>query len=225
MARFGVPGDRTGGHVPPVGIPRWNRFHSNSTTRCLTGGPRRSLRRSPSTLATILSTPPRERYNARLRFAGGPLGGDFDYLRPEISYPGLPYVARRRSSSPSTPSSASSSRTTTRSFRSASATGCGGDRTLRGIPYYTVLPRTADGQYFRNSTGEFQQGGDRFWVINLEQQFVVGGPVKLVYFIDLGNTYFETQGWDFPALAPDDRYRAAGLPAHLPGAAPVHLRV
>jgi len=40
-------------------------------------------------------------------------------------------------------------------------------------------------------------GGDRYWLLNFEYQFRVGGPVKLVLFTDLGNTYHEAQGWDF----------------------------
>ena len=74
--------------------------------------------------------------------------------------------------------------------------GLGGDRSLRGIPYYTVVPRTEDGEYFLTAGGS-RLGGDRYWLLNLEYQIRIGGPVKLVFFGDTGNTYFETQGWDF----------------------------
>jgi outer membrane protein insertion porin family len=33
-------------------------------------------------------------------------------------------------------------------------------------------------------------------LFNLEFQYRIGGPVKLVLFTDLGNTYHEDQGWD-----------------------------
>jgi outer membrane protein assembly factor BamA len=72
----------------------------------------------------------------------------------------------------------------------------GGDRSLRGIPYYSVLPRRENGTYFLNEQGA-RMGGDRYWQLNLEYQFRVGGPVKLVLFVDMGNTYAPQQGWDF----------------------------
>ena len=72
----------------------------------------------------------------------------------------------------------------------------GGDRSLRGLPYYSVLPRTAEGFYFLTPGGS-RMGGDRYWQVNLEYQFLIGGPVRLVYFIDMGNTYVAEQGWDF----------------------------
>ncbi len=46
----------------------------------------------------------------------------------------------------------------------------GGDRSLRGIPYYSVLPRTAEGRTF-SPTGGSRIGGDRYWQVNLEYQF------------------------------------------------------
>jgi outer membrane protein assembly factor BamA len=72
----------------------------------------------------------------------------------------------------------------------------GGDRSLRGLPYYSVLPRTEEGLYFLTPGGS-RIGGDRYWQVNLEYQFLIGGPVRLVLFVDLGNTYVAEQGWDF----------------------------
>jgi outer membrane protein assembly factor BamA len=71
----------------------------------------------------------------------------------------------------------------------------GGDRSLRGLPYYSVLPRTEEGEYFYTPAGS-RKGGDRYWQLNVELQFRLGGPVKLVTFADLGNTYDDQQGWD-----------------------------
>ena len=48
----------------------------------------------------------------------------------------------------------------------------GGDRSLRGIPYYSVLPRTEEGFYFTTDGGS-RIGGDRYWQVNLEYQFLI----------------------------------------------------
>ena len=135
------------------------------------------------------------RYFGRIRFAGGPLGGDFDYIRPEVGYTqfipfgkrstwayhfeGGQFVTFKDSDIP-----------LFELYR------LGGDRSLRGLPYYSVLPRRENGTYFLDENGS-RMGGDRYWQLNLEYQFKVGGPVKLVLFVDMGNTYAPEQGWDF----------------------------
>lgn len=190
-----VPGGRDGDHGRPIGFPpvepvererAFERF--SGTTTSLTPGFNFDSRDDPF-------DPNRgRRLSLRSRFAGGPLGGDFDYIRPEVNmsafisrgkkvvyafnveggqfftYNGseIPFYERYR---------------------------IGGDRSLRGIPYYTVLPRTEEGEYFLTAGGS-RVGGDRYWVANLEFQYRVGGPVKLVLFADAGNTYHEDQGWD-----------------------------
>jgi len=198
VARFGIPGDPTIGHVPPVTIPPvepvpFEQHFEEFKGRTVSITPAFTIdnRNDP------FDTSKGKRFSARLRMAGGPLGGDFSYLKPEISLTKwIPYSRKQKVI-----------------FAFNGQTGMffpyddseipiyeryrlGGDRTLRGIPYYTVLPRTADGRYFLSDTG-VREGGDRYWQVNLEQQFVVGGPVKLVFFIDMGNTYHELQGWDF----------------------------
>ncbi len=135
-----------------------------------------------------------KRLSARLRLAGGPLGGTFDYVRPEVNFTLFKPLGKRVTFAVNTevgeffPYSGSEVPLYER-YR------LGGDRSLRGIPYYSVLPRTADGAYFYADNG-VQLGGDRYWLGNVELQFRVGPPVKVVLFTDLGNTYVEQQGWD-----------------------------
>ncbi len=137
-------------------------------------------------------------YFARLRYAGGALGGDFHYWRPEwgttlfhplskrtifaLNFEGgiikpmsggtIPFYDRYR---------------------------LGGERSLRGFQFYSILPRTKTGQYFVDANG-VQLGGDRYLQLNLEYQIKLGGPLKLIFFSDTGNTWFETQGWDLSLL-------------------------
>jgi outer membrane protein insertion porin family len=130
----------------------------------------------------------------RARFAGGPLGGDFDYVRPEVTFTLFRPLTKKwilafnAEAGQFFPYNDSVLPLYER-YR------LGGDRSLRGLPYYSVVPRTEDGEYFYTLAGS-RVGGDRYWQFNLELQFKLGGPVKLVTFADLGNTYHEDQGWD-----------------------------
>jgi outer membrane protein insertion porin family len=198
ISRFGTPGDFTGGHQRPVEVPpvepvEFEQFYEEFSGRTASITPSFTIdnRNDP------FDTSKGKRFNTRVRMAGGPLGGDFDYIKPEVSHTHwIPYNRKQ-----------------TFIFAFNAEVGkfypydeseipiyeryrLGGDRSLRGIPYYTVLPRDADLNWYADDNG-VRLGGDRYWLLNLEQQFAVGGPVKLVLFVDLGNTYHEDQGWDF----------------------------
>lgn len=134
-------------------------------------------------------------FSARIRFAGGPMGGDYDYIRPNITWTQFislssKFVFAYRSEAGIFFPYNESEIPLYERYR------LGGDRTLRGLPQYSVLPRTEDGSYFLTRNGS-RMGGDRYWLANFELQYRIGGPVKLVAFTDLGNTYHEDQGWDF----------------------------
>ncbi len=134
-------------------------------------------------------------YHLRMRLAGGILGGDYDYVRPEIGYTifhpwGKKATLAFHGEAGQFLTYNNSEIPIYERYR------LGGDRSLRGIPYYSVLPRTEEGFYFL-SPGGSRIGGDRYWQLNFEYQFRIGGPVKLVLFFDTGNTYVDEQGWDF----------------------------
>ncbi len=197
VANFGGPGEATSGHGRPVDfppvvpVPLENAFERfDGRTVALTPGYRYDTRDDPF-------DPNRGTgINARLRMAGGPLGGDFDYVRPEVTLTKFVPLSRKQKSI----------------FAFNAEIGqfypyddseiplyeryrLGGDKTLRGLPYYSVRPRTEDGEFFFTEAGSIM-GGDRYWLLNLEYQYRIGGPVKLVLFTDIGNTYHEDQGWD-----------------------------
>lgn len=133
--------------------------------------------------------------STRVKTAGGILGGEFNYVRPEaavayfyplrrryilaanleggraIPYGGgtLPYWERYR---------------------------IGGERSLRGFPVYRIFPRDkATGEFFLAENGA-PEGGDRYLQLNLEYQIRLGGPLKFILFTDLGNNWHERQGWE-----------------------------
>jgi len=193
---YGNPGDPTGGHVPPIGVPPTEYKPFEYAHETFTG--------TTSSITPVYAYDTRDdpfdtnrgrRFVARLRLTGGLLGGDFDYIRPEVQYTQWHPFSRVVIGAFNVQAGqffpyGDSDIPIYERYR------LGGDRSLRGIPYYTVVPRTPTGGYYLTPGGSIL-GGDRFWQVNLEAQFRVGGPVKLVYFIDLGNTYFDTQGWQF----------------------------
>jgi outer membrane protein insertion porin family len=191
----GVPGQPTEPgrpvEIPPVDGVVWERavYQFSGRTHSLTPGYNHDSVDDPF-------DPSRgKRYFGRMRLAGGLLGGDFDYVRPEVGVTQFVPWGRRS--------------TLAYHFEGGQffpykdseipfyeLYRLGGDRSLRGLPYYSVLPRRENGTYFLSPEGA-RMGGDRYWQLNLEYQFRVGGPVKLVLFLDMGNTYAPQQGWDF----------------------------
>ncbi len=81
----------------------------------------------------------------------------------------------------------------------------GGERSVRGFEYRSIWVRDPE-------TGEtvlengFFQGGTKFVQVNLEYQFLLGGPLRLVPFFDMANVYSKEQSVDLSHM----RY-SAGL--------------
>jgi outer membrane protein insertion porin family len=198
VARSGLPGDPTSGHVPPVGLPPSEPVPFEQYFEVFKG---RTASLTPSFTIDSRNDPfntsKGKRFNARLRMAGGPLGGDFDYIKPEISHTHwFPYDRKQKFIFAFNAEVGMFFPYNDSEIPIYERFRLGGDRSLRGIPYYTVLPRDADLNWYLSPSG-VREGGDRYWLLNFEQQFAIGGPVKLVAFVDLGNTYHEDQGWDF----------------------------
>jgi outer membrane protein insertion porin family len=195
ITRGGGIGEPTAGHQRPVDIPPvdgavFERAYEVYTGKihAITPGYNFDSRDDPF-------DPSRGKaYYGRLRIAGHLLGGDFDYVRPEVGYTGFRPWGRK--STFAVHGEAGQFLTSDSDIPIYERYRLGGDRSLRGLPYYSVLPRTEEGFYFLTPGGS-RLGGDRYWQVNLEYQFRIGGPVKLVLFVDAGNTYHEDQGWDF----------------------------
>jgi outer membrane protein insertion porin family len=137
-------------------------------------------------------------YFSRLRVAGGILGGDFNYFRPEVGASIYHPLTRRYilagnfEAGQIFPFGGSPIPVYDR-YR------LGGERSLRGFQYYSVLPRTKNGLYFNTPAGA-AEGGDRYLQVNLEFQIKVGGPIKFIIFSDIGNTWHEKQGWELSLM-------------------------
>lgn len=198
ISRAGFPGDTTGGHGRPVDIPPVEPVaaerayeYFNGSTVSFTPAYRYDTRDDPYDPNRGTSI------NFRLRMAGGPLGGDFDYVRPEATFTKfIPLTRKAKSIFAFNVGIGKFYPYDDSEIPLYELYRLGGDRTMRGFPYYSIRPRTADGNYFY-STGGSSLGGDRYWLLNLEYQFRVGGPVKFVLFTDIGNTYAPEQGWEW----------------------------
>jgi outer membrane protein insertion porin family len=78
----------------------------------------------------------------------------------------------------------------------------GGEQSLRGFRAGSVLPLDKDNRVFTDSSGRIQ-GGNKYFVVNVEYTFLTVGPAKVLTFVDVGNTYFDTQKWDFSRVRSD----------------------
>lgn len=196
IVRSGSAGAPTGGHrrpldVPglePEPIPRAEEIYEGETISIMPSY-------AYDTRDDPFDTSRGRRFTSRIRFAGGPLGGDFDYVKPEFQVTAFHSFLKRFTVAMNLEAGQfvtydDSEIPLYERYR------MGGDRTIRGIPYYTVVPRTEDGAFFLTEDGA-REGGDRFWLVNFEYQIKVTGPLKFVLFADIGNTYHEDQGWDF----------------------------
>jgi outer membrane protein insertion porin family len=134
-------------------------------------------------------------YFGRLRYAGGILGGTFHYWRPEAGITWYHPLSRRYTFA------VNFNAGFIKPMRGMQIPiydlyRLGGERSIRGFQYYSIIPRTQDkGLYFYDASG-VPLGGDRYVQLNVEYQIRVGGPIKLILFSDTGNTWNAIQGWD-----------------------------
>ena len=180
--------------VPPpyTGIPGEPKFYEvySGVTSSLTPSYAFDSRDDPFDPSEGLS------YFARLRYAGGALGGDFHYWRPEAGIALFqPLDIRKRHIFALNLEGGIIKPLQGAQIPFYDRYRLGGEQSLRGFQYYSVLPRTKTGAYFYDANG-VQLGGDRYLQLNLEYQIKLGGPLKLIFFTDAGNAWYETQGWD-----------------------------
>jgi outer membrane protein insertion porin family len=69
----------------------------------------------------------------------------------------------------------------------------GGEQSLRGFQQGAVIPMNPKTyQVFTDNLGRIL-GGNKFFVVNAEYQFLSVGPAKLLAFVDAGNNFYDTQ--------------------------------
>jgi len=72
----------------------------------------------------------------------------------------------------------------------------GGEQSMRGFSQGAIVPLHENTNVvFTDADGRIL-GGNKFFVVNVEYQFLSIGPATLLAFVDFGNNYYDTQSFD-----------------------------
>ncbi len=72
----------------------------------------------------------------------------------------------------------------------------GGEQSMRGFSQGAIVPLHPDTNVVFTDVDGRILGGNKFFVINVEYQFLTIGPGTLLAFVDFGNNYYDTQSFD-----------------------------
>lgn len=131
------------------------------------------------------------RFGLTATVAGGPLGGDFSFVKPvgNVTYyhtlSRKAHLAWNVEGGLVRPYDGKEIPIFER-FR------IGGDRSVRGFQYGSIYPLDENDQAFFNEQGALL-GGDKYMVLNIEAVYYMAGPLKFVVFFDAGNAWLEGQ--------------------------------
>ncbi|MGH9465348.1 MAG: BamA/TamA family outer membrane protein, partial [Thermoanaerobaculia bacterium] len=136
-------------------------------------------------------------YNFGVDYAGGVLGGNSDFVRPRANFSLFRPVSKRPQ--------------TLLAFNVEAGlienTGdaelfyndrfyLGGETSLRGHRVRSITVRDSEGRIVRDENN-LTVGGDRSLLANLEYHLLLGGPFRLLAFVDAGNVWAKGQTIDF----------------------------
>ena len=136
-----------------------------------------------------------------VEYAGGVLGGDNYFVRPEIGVtlfqpfntaPVRTVFAFNAEAGYVDPFDGRELSILERYFM-------GGENSIRGHSYRSIFLREPDGDPVLDELG-LTQGGDKFLQINAEYHFLVGGPFRVLLFADAGNVFGEGDSYDLSRL-------------------------
>ncbi len=136
-----------------------------------------------------------------VEYAGGFLGGDNYFTRPEIGFsffqpltrqPARTVLAFNVETGMVEPFGGRELSTLERFFM-------GGDNSIRGHRFRSIFLRNDKGEPLFDKDG-FALGGDSFLQVNLEYHFLLGGPFRVILFADGGNVFGEGQSLDLGNL-------------------------
>jgi outer membrane protein insertion porin family len=141
------------------------------------------------------------RMSLAVEYAGGFLGGDNYFIRPEATvsifrpvsnYPTRTVLALNLEGGMVEPFSG-------RQLSSLERFFLGGENSVRGHRFRSIFLRDEDGNPLRDASGVIL-GGDSFFQANLEYHFLLGGPFRVLLFGDAGNVFGEGQPFDLSNL-------------------------
>ena len=134
------------------------------------------------------------RVGLSMTIAGGPLGGDFSYIKP-VANGTYYYNVNRKSHLAVNVEGGIVRPYDGKEIPIFERFRIGGDRSVRGFGYGSIYPLDENDQAFFTEQGALL-GGDKYMVLNLEAVYYVAGPLKLVLFFDAGNAWLESQSFN-----------------------------
>ncbi|HEX7182688.1 MAG TPA: outer membrane protein assembly factor BamA [Thermoanaerobaculia bacterium] len=143
-----------------------------------------------------------QRFSMALEYAGGFLGGDNDFWRPEIAYtlwkPTSSFPARQVfgfniEGGLIEPFGSERVQPLERFY-------LGGENSIRGHRSRSIYLRQPNGEPLRDPETLVILGGDSFLQFNLEYHFLLGGPFRAIAFVDGGNVFGEGRSFDLSRL-------------------------
>jgi outer membrane protein insertion porin family len=143
-----------------------------------------------------------KRLSIAVEYAGGFLGGNNEFIRPEISFsmfqpiranPVRQVLAFNTEAGMIDPFGEGLLSPLERFW-------LGGENSIRGHRFRSIFVRDENGVPLRDPLTGGSVGGERYVQFNLEYHFLLGGPFRLLLFADAGNVYGEGQNFDLSNL-------------------------
>jgi outer membrane protein insertion porin family len=167
-------------------------------------GKRRESRLTPSVVYNTVDNPytPRAgmKVSTTFQVTGGPLGGTLNFFRPDFEV--IRYFPHLRKTALALRGQIGWVKPFSSTAHINPVTGrddlpfyqrfyMGGENQIRGYNLRTVGPRDSSG---------IAVGGDKFVLMNAEYYFDVVGPLRALLFFDAGQSYLESEGFDYKKL-------------------------
>ena len=130
------------------------------------------------------------RASASVEYAGGPLGGDIDLWRPEVAFTWFKPIARRpvRSIFAVNAEAGMVNDIGSNGLPLLERYYIGGARSLRGHASRSISLRDSEDNPVQDQFGNLL-GGTSYVQAALEYHLLLGGPFRLVFFVDGGNVF------------------------------------
>lgn len=144
-----------------------------------------------------------QRLSVAMEYAGGFLGGDNYFLRPEIAYslfkPTFSYPTQQVFAINVEGGLVDALDEKDYPLSLLERFYLGGENSIRGHGFRSIILRNDKGDPLVDPLGRFV-GGTSFAQVNLEYHFLLGGPFRVIAFADAGNVFGEGQSFDLSRL-------------------------
>lgn len=145
-----------------------------------------------------------QRFSLAAEYAGGFLGGDNYFLRPELNYslwvPTTAYPVRQVAAINIEGGLVEAFDEDNYALSPLERFYLGGENSIRGHRFRSIYLRKPNGDPIVDPLYGTTLGGTSFIQANLEYHFLLGGPFRALVFADAGNVFGEQQSFDLSRL-------------------------